>query len=103
MANNTIRNTEYQRRLRPRVKAQLGVVPTTARNKLMRDLLWQSLPKPVCCFRCTRPMTRDTFSIEHKIPWLDKPNAVELYFDLNNVAYSHQVCNSSASRKNRES
>jgi len=44
-------------------------------------------------------MTRQNFSIEHKKPWLDEPNAAKLYFDLNNVTFSHSACNKGAARK----
>jgi hypothetical protein len=37
-------------------------------------------------------------SIEHKIPWLDSENPISLFFDLENIAFSHLSCNSSAAR-----
>lgn len=36
-------------------------------------------------------MTIDTFSIEHKEPWLH--NSPELFWDLENITYSHKKCN----------
>lgn len=96
------RQQKYQAKHRAAGKKHLGVVPTTARNRLMRDLLWHNLPKPALCWRCNLPMSRDTFSIEHKVPWLHAENAAELYFDLDNVTYSHQTCNSAASRKTKD-
>jgi hypothetical protein len=44
-------------------------------------------------------MSRQTVSIEHKTAWLGEPNAVELYFDLRNIAFSHLACNRRAARK----
>jgi len=44
-------------------------------------------------------MSRDTFSIEHKIPWLDSSDPVGLYFDLNNISFSHHSCNVRAARR----
>lgn len=36
--------------------------------------------------------------MDHKIPWRDENNAKDLFFDLNNVSFSHQKCNSGATR-----
>ncbi|MBP7540882.1 MAG: hypothetical protein KA802_13235 [Saprospiraceae bacterium] len=48
-------------------------------------------------------MTRETFSIEHKVSWLNSNNPVELYFDLNNISFSHLSCNiSDAASKQRK-
>ncbi len=44
-------------------------------------------------------MTRETFSIEHKDPWLDCENPSEKFFDLANISFSHLSCNAKASRK----
>lgn len=54
------------------------------------------------CFRCNKEINRETFSIEHKIAWLDSSNPKELFFDLNNIAFSHVSCNAAASRGNRK-
>ena len=44
-------------------------------------------------------MTRETFSIEHLKPWLDSNDPVGLYFDLDNISFSHLSCNISDARK----
>lgn len=44
-------------------------------------------------------MTRETFSIEHLVPWLDSNNPIELYFDLDNISFSHLSCNIKAARR----
>lgn len=44
-------------------------------------------------------MCRDTFSIEHKVPWLHSENPLELYFSLDNISFSHYLCNVKAGRK----
>ena len=44
-------------------------------------------------------MSRDTFSIEHKVAWLDSENPVDLYFDLENISFSHLKCNVKNSRQ----
>lgn len=80
---------------------QLGMNPSTARHRLIKDVLF----KLICetgnnkCFQCGEPMERDTFSIEHKTPWLDSDNPIELYFDLENISYSHLSCNVASARR----
>ncbi len=80
---------------------QLGMNPGTASHRLVKDLLWDFIVDSYLsfCFHCGESMSRDNFSIEHKEPWLDSSDPVKLYFDLNNIAYSHRVCNSKAGRK----
>jgi hypothetical protein len=44
-------------------------------------------------------MTREDFSIDHKTPWLDTDSPVDLFFDLENIAYSHKGCNARAASR----
>lgn len=80
---------------------QLGMNPSTASNRLIKDLLWDFVVKTgkCLCFKCGKEMTRETFSVEHILPWLDSADPVGLYFDIANISYSHRVCNISAARK----
>lgn len=82
---------------------QLGMNISTASSKLSRDLLWNFIGTTGNneCYRCGEPMTRDTFSIEHKIPWLDSEDPVGLFFSIDNISYSHLSCNSAARRETR--
>ena len=74
---------------------------SAARNQLIKSLLFQELLKrEEKCFRCGKSMTIDNYTIDHKEPWRNKPDAVELFFDLENIAYSHLKCNSKATTKN---
>jgi hypothetical protein len=83
--------------------AQLGMPYTTAATRLHRILLF-SLARECgkdSCFRCLKKIeTVEEFSIEHKIPWLD--NSPNLFWDLQNIAYSHLNCNRKAGRKPTE-
>ena len=75
--------------------------PSTASGRLVKDILWSLIIKThqdTCC-KCGNKMTRETFSIEHKIPWLDSENPVELYFNLENISFSHLSCNIADARK----
>ena len=84
-------------------KMQLGMNPSTAAGRLVKDLLWSFIVETAqdkCC-KCGEPMSRETFSIEHITPWLDSDDPVGLYFDLGNISYSHLRCNIADRRDNR--
>ena len=78
---------------------QLGMNPSTASNRLVKDILFKLITDAGhVCFQCGKPMLRSNFSIEHKTPWIDSNDPVGLYFDLNNIAFSHLKCNVEAAR-----
>lgn len=81
-------------------KAQLGMNPSTASGRLLKDILFELVGKTgqKDCHRCGEELTRETFSIEHIVPWLDSEDPVGLYFDLDNISFSHQACNHAARR-----
>ena len=84
-----------------RKKMQLGMNPSTASHRLVKDVLWSLIVKTEqhdCC-KCGEPMARDTFSIEHLDPWLDSDDPVALYFDLENIGFSHLKCNVADARR----
>lgn len=76
-------------------KMQLGMNHSTARARLVKDLLWNFIVKTdndTCC-KCGEKMEKDNFSIEHVKPWLDSEDPVGLFFDIENISYSHLQCN----------
>lgn len=79
---------------------QLGMNPGTASHRLVKDILFNLICETGKnrCYQCGKEMSRDTFSIEHKKPWLDSKTPSELYFDLDNISFSHLKCNRAASR-----
>lgn len=82
-------------------KMQLGMNPSTASHRLVKDVLWSLIVKTDqhdCC-KCGEPMSRETFSIEHIEPWLDSEDPVGLYFDIENIGFSHLKCNIADARK----
>lgn len=84
---------------------QLGMPHGTAHHRLNKLVMFDLLRRhnENICFRCGQPIeTGKDLSIEHKEPWLDRENAVEMFFDLNNIAFSHLSCNIGASRKRRK-
>lgn len=79
---------------------QLGINVSTASNRLIKDLLFNFvIQNNSKCYRCNGALTRATFSVEHKTPWLHSDNPLELFFSLENIAYSHLICNTSAARR----
>lgn len=81
---------------------QLGMPVGTASNRLRKMIIFDYAQK--CghdkCFQCGEKIDNiDNFSIEHKVPYLDSEDPTFLFFDLNNIGFSHLSCNSSASRK----
>jgi hypothetical protein len=76
--------------------AQLGMPYGTACNRLRKSIILNLLQQlgQDTCFKCgERIETVETLSIEHKIPWQDNDTA--LFWDLNNIAFSHLSCNRS--------
>lgn len=82
-------------------EAQLGMNPSTASHRLVKDILF-SLVKDTPCFHCGGKLDRETFSIEHKVPWLHSEDPVKMFFDLGNISFSHGGCNSSNKRHPRQ-
>lgn len=81
-------------------KKQLGMNPSTASHRLLKDILWSFIARTnFLCYHCAGRMTREDFSIEHKKPWLGTENPREMYFDLDNISFSHQKCNYAAARR----
>jgi hypothetical protein len=67
---------------------------------LAQDLLFDFVIKAGHkCFRCGEELRRKDFTIEHKTPWLGSEDPLGLYFDLENIAYSHAACNYRAGRR----
>lgn len=78
---------------------QLGMNPSTASNRLVKDILFFFVQNnDIKCYHCNKEMSREDFSIEHIKPWLDSEDPVKLYFDLNNISFSHLKCNREAAR-----
>lgn len=81
-------------------KDQLGMNPSTAAHRLRVDLLFKFVIElGYTCYRCDKELTRETFSIEHKEPWLNSSDPVGKFFDLDNIAFSHKSCNIKAADK----
>ncbi len=95
-----LKDEPYHERI---ARKQLGLSHATASNRLKKSLLFNFAQKldMDTCFQCGEKIENiDEFSIEHKIPWRHSKNSVNLFFNLDNIAFSHLKCNTSASRGN---
>lgn len=76
------------------VKETLGMPRGTANGKLHRSLLFQLVQQAQrdVCYRCGLLITRVCdLTVDHKVPWLGV--SADLFFDLDNIAFSHKWCN----------
>ncbi len=81
---------------------QLGMSFNKAQRILKKTILFDLVKKLKLdtCYRCNRRIEDiKNLSIEHKKPWLNSENPIELFFDLNNIAFSHLSCNSACADK----
>ena len=77
-----------------RIAQQLGMSQGAAAGKLRKTILFSLLVKlkENICFKCEKEITTETdLSIEHKKPWENRSS--ELFWDLDNIAFSHLRCN----------
>jgi|ERR1035437_6971392 hypothetical protein len=74
----------------------------TATHRLRKNLLFRLVKQLGMdgCYQCGRPIeTVEDLSIEHKKPWQSAPDPVDVFFDLDNIAFSHISCNIAAGVK----
>lgn len=84
---------------------QLGMPVGTASARLRKSILFSFLLKcnENICFQCKQVISNvNDLSIEHKIPWLDSENPISLFFDLDNISFSHLTCNIGAARQTKK-
>lgn len=82
---------------------QLGMPAGTAMARLKKNILFSLVQEcgKDTCYRCGKKIEDVVnFSIEHKKPWQNSDTPKELFYDLNNIAFSHMNCNYGAASKN---
>lgn len=82
-------------------ETQLGMPIGTASGRLKKTLMFSMAQRlnETRCFRCEQEiLTVDEFTIDHKVDWLD--SSADLFWDLNNIAFSHSECNIPGTRRN---
>lgn len=78
----------------------LGMPHGTASSRLRKLILFDLLRrhKENICFKCTQLIEKvEELSIEHKKPW--EGVSVELFWNLENIAFSHLICNTKGRRE----
>lgn len=74
----------------------------TACNRLRKLILFrciQNLGENICC-RCGKEIENvEDLSIEHLLPWLNSNTPKELFWNLDNIGFSHLKCNIAAANK----
>lgn len=94
----------YSKKRSAIVTQKLGQGFTSARKLLLKKIVWDFIVK--CdlnkCFRCGLPMSFEDYSLEHKVAWYNSEISKDLYFDLDNISYSHAKCNREHGTKERK-
>lgn len=84
---------------------KLGMSYGKATHILRKTILFDLVKKLNLdiCYRCNKNIkTIKELSVEHKKAWLNAENSVELFFDLNNIAFSHLKCNVLSSNRKKD-
>lgn len=82
--------------------SQLGMPHGTACAILRKNILYHLLCELGynICHRCNKMIESiDDLSIDHITPWLHSENPLDLFFDLQNISFSHIKCNTSHARR----
>ena len=86
-------------------KEQLRMTQGRASHILKKNIMFMLLKElgKNFCFQCGAEIEIvEELSIEHKVPWLNSDDPIELFFDLDNIAFSHLTCNLRAARRGGE-
>lgn len=78
----------------------LGMSVSTAANRLKKMMMLHLAQQLELddCYRCGKTILEpEDCTLDHKEPWRDA--SAELFWDLDNIAFSHSKCNSAAGRK----
>lgn len=78
---------------------KLGKSLGAAENELKKNLLFHFAKKLGLdvCYRCGKPiLTVVEFSVDHKKGWRFAKEPKAAFYDLDNIAFSHRSCNSTA-------
>jgi hypothetical protein len=87
------------------IETQLEMSLSKAKYKLLRKIMYTYIVylKLNTCHRCQDTINSvDSMSIEHKVPWRHSTIAKELFFDMDNITFSHVKCNNEFRRKSNE-
>ena len=83
-------------------RTALGMSTSNAWYKLRKNLLLSLVQRLQLdfCYRCGKKIdTEQELSVDHKIDWADSPDPYKFFFDLENISFSHLLCNTAAGRE----
>lgn len=84
------------------IKDQLGMPLGTASNRLRKRIMFSLVVRVGLdtCFKCGGKISNpDDLSVDHKKPW--RGESESLFWDLDNVAFSHRKCNTADRKRGR--
>lgn len=84
------------------ISEKLGMPFGTASNRLKKNLLFNFIKQLNLdiCYHCSKIIDDiKDLSVEHKVSWENSETPKELFFDLDNIAFSHLSCNCANSGK----
>jgi len=91
-----------RRRQREKTHLVLGQPIGTAAHRLRKMIIFDMCKKLSLdmCYRCHLRIEKiEELSIDHKKPYLNGDDPLRLFWDINNIAFSHSKCNSAAARR----
>ena len=74
----------------------LGIPWGTANGRMRKMLIWHLVTKFELgsCYRCDEKInTIEELSIEHKEAWQSADDPIEVFYDMENITFSHLYCN----------
>ena len=80
----------------------LGESHGAASNRLKKMIMFNLIVETGRdkCFQCGEPITSfEELSVEHKEPWMSAEDPRASFFDLDNIAFSHLLCNIAAAQR----
>ena len=91
--------SKYNKTKSEQIGMPIGTASARLKKNIMFDLLCRLNENK--CYQCGEIIENaENLSVEHKIPYLHSENPQELFFNLDNIAFSHLKCNIGAARKN---
>lgn len=93
-----IRNTPEAR------KRKLGMSHGRACHIIRKEMMFLLIKEAGrdMCYRCGEPILQSSdMSFDHKVSWEHSNNPKELFFDLDNIAFSHRLCNALSADRSR--
>ena len=92
--------SKYNKTKSEQIGMPIGTASARLKKNIMFDLLCRLNENK--CYQCGEIIENaENLSVEHKIPYLHSENPQELFFNLDNIAFSHLKCNIGAARKSK--